>query len=277
MPTPLASPSLPRVLVVDDDAAVRASLVAALQSDFAVVEAASVVDALAELLDARPTVVVLDLVLGSDSTARLHQTLARDAVPVLLVTGADYTNLPKVAEERNWPFLAKPFTPEALRRRVQELVPPPRAPTLPPLRAPTRPSKVPEEVAEAPRALTPPDGLPAAQGTRSDRVEVVDMVSRRMLRGFGSLVLGLLIWGFELRGHAVPGTAITAITLLGFGPDALVNALKKKPAVAGGGAAALLAVAVAGDIADLPALEMLSALGASSLPVIDELSRATRG
>jgi hypothetical protein len=59
---------------------------------------------------------------------------------------------------------------------------------------------------------------------------------------------------------ASPGTAITAIVLLWFGPDALVSALKKKPARAGGGEAALVALALAGV-----------------LPMVDEVSRLTRG
>jgi peptidoglycan/LPS O-acetylase OafA/YrhL len=132
------------------------------------------------------------------------------------------------------------------------------------------------------RTLTPPDATPAATGARSERVEIVDMNSRRLLRGFCAAIVGLLIYAFELRGHSVPGTAITAITLLGFGPDALVAALKKKPAVAGGGAAALVALALvalalAGDLADVHAFEMFAALGAGVLPMVDEVSRLTRG
>jgi len=273
---------LPRLLVIEDDDAVRAAIVAALKNDFALVEARDVVEAFAELAEAVPDVVVLDLVLGSAPTARLHEALAKRVLPVLLVSGSDYTSLPKVAEERGWPFLAKPFTAESLRRNVLGLLPQPRAsPTTPP---PGRATKVPEAPAvedDAPlpraRSLTPPDAMPAATGTRSERVEVVDMISRRLLRGFCAGVVGLLIYAFELRGHSVPGTAITAITLLGFGPDALVSALKKKPAVAGGGAAALVAFALAGDLADVHLLEMVAALGAGSLPVVDELTRMTRG
>ena len=270
---------LPRLLVIEDDDAVRAAIVAALKNDFTLGEARDVVEAFAELAESAPDVVVLDLVLGSAPTGRLHEALAKRVLPVLLVSGSDYTSLPKVAEERGWPFLAKPFTAESLRRNVLGLLPPPRAATMPP---PGRATKVPDAPAvedDAPRAraLTPPDAMPAATGTRSERVEVVDMISRRLLRGFCAGVVGLLIYAFELRGHSVPGTAITAITLLGFGPDALVSALKKKPAVAGGGAAALVAFALAGDLADVHLLEMVAALGAGSLPVVDELARMTRG
>lgn len=271
-------PSPPRILVIDDDDAVRAAIVAALKNDFTLNEASDVVEAIGQLFEFSPDVVVLDLVLGTVPATRLHDALVRRRVPVLLISGTDYTSLPRVAEANGWPFLAKPFTPDALRRSVQDLLPPVRPATMPP---PTRPTKVPDPpvTEEAPRVrtLTPPDATPAATGARSERVEIVDMNSRRLLRGFCAAIVGLLIYAFELRGHSVPGTAITAITLLGFGPDALVAALKKKPAVAGGGAAALVALALAGDLADVHAFEMFAALGAGVLPMVDEVSRLTRG
>ena len=132
-------PSPPRILVIDDDDAVRAAIVAALKNDFTLNEASDVVEAIGQLFEFAPDVVVLDLVLGTVPATRLHDALVRRRVPVLLISGTDYTSLPRVAEANGWPFLAKPFTPDALRRSVQDLLPPVRPATMPP---PTRPTKV---------------------------------------------------------------------------------------------------------------------------------------
>ncbi len=121
----------PRVLVVDDDAAARLSLVSPLrESGHDVTEADTVAGALAALAGATPTACVLDLSLDSDA-APLHAALTSRSVPTLLVSGRAPESLPAVADPRGWAYLAKPVAHEALLAGVAALLPPPAPSTSP--------------------------------------------------------------------------------------------------------------------------------------------------
>ncbi len=121
----LSTPPRPRILVVDDDAAARLSLVSPLrESGHDVTEADTVAGALAALAGATPTACVLDLSLDSDA-APLHAALTSRSVPTLLVSGRAPESLPAVADPRGWSYLAKPVAHEALIAGVSALLPAP--------------------------------------------------------------------------------------------------------------------------------------------------------
>jgi two-component system response regulator MprA len=115
-----------RILVVDDDRAVRASLERALQvHGYDVDLAASGVEALQRLGDARPDAVILDVnmpgVDGFGLTRRLRED--GDDVPILLLTARDAVDdrvhgLDAGADD----YLVKPFALEELLARLRVML-----------------------------------------------------------------------------------------------------------------------------------------------------------
>jgi DNA-binding NtrC family response regulator len=108
-----------RVLVVDDDAALRLLCRVNLELErFAVREAATVSEAEAALAAERPDVVLLDVHLGSQETHDLLARIRADGIPVALVTGSvdmnDY-------RDRADALLGKPFSPQALVETARRL------------------------------------------------------------------------------------------------------------------------------------------------------------
>ena len=87
----------PRILIVDDDDALRASVVRTLAGDgWTVTEAVNGKAALSALGNARPDVIVLDLMMPEmDGFEFLAEFRARDewrAIPVVVVTAKDLTD-----------------------------------------------------------------------------------------------------------------------------------------------------------------------------------------
>ncbi|HEX7625919.1 MAG TPA: response regulator [Gaiellaceae bacterium] len=101
-----------RVLVVDDDAALRMLCRVNLELDgFAVDEASTIEEAEAALAAQRPDVVLLDIHLGRDDTHELLARLRADGIPVAVVTGsADLDDHRGLADA----VLGKPFQPQTL-------------------------------------------------------------------------------------------------------------------------------------------------------------------
>ena len=262
-----------QVLVIDDDPAARLALVAALAPHYTVTEASSVATALAALTHTHPDAVVLDLCLDTDRQP-LHDALDRLGLPVVLVSGVQPEQLPAVARVRGWRFTSKPVEPETLVTQVASVIERRRSRTSTPIpeARPTMAPPAPEVPVST--GLTPPEGTsvrPVAD-TRPAAVQIRDLETRRRLRTVAVLALGALVAMFELRGHALPGEIIAGVVALGIGPEAFVSAIRKRPAVAGGGLAALVALAVLGDATGSHAVSLFSAAGASSLPLVDHLA-----
>jgi DNA-binding response OmpR family regulator len=108
-----------RVLVVDDDAALRLLCRVNLELEgFAVREAATISEAEAMLAAERPDVVLLDVHLGGEETHDLLARIRAGGIPVALVTGSvdihDYRDSADAV-------LPKPFAPQALVETTRRL------------------------------------------------------------------------------------------------------------------------------------------------------------
>jgi two-component system response regulator MprA len=114
-----------RVLVVDDDPAVRSAISRALRIDYEVDEAADGAEALARQASTPSDAIVLDLLMPEVGGLDVCRTLRRrgDAVPVLVVTARDAVDdrvegLDAGADD----YLVKPFAIEELRARLRALL-----------------------------------------------------------------------------------------------------------------------------------------------------------
>ena len=129
--------------------------------------------------------------------------------------------------------------------------------------------------------LPPPPATPTSESVTplaltNERVAVHDAWSRTIRRGLATLgTVGLTAY-FESRGHVVPWHVVAALTALGLGIDGAANALRRRPAAAVGGAAALVGLAVAGDLSGVRDLSHLAVLGVGGLPMVDAVVSRVR-
>ena len=265
------------ILVIDDQPASLMALTMPLrEAGHTVIEAGTVEAALAAIATATPDVVVLDLALDRPSAA-LHQVLTARALPVLVVSGVERAALPAVAELNGWASLEKPVSPLALTSSVALLLPrvtrvpaaPPPAPQAPTEAAPTAAKAIvpaaPQVPAEAPGS-TPP------QAYTDPRVQIEDLRTRRTLRGLCALLTTGLTAYFESRGHTLPLPLVLCLTAMALGADAVAKAIRQRPGVTIGGAAALVGLAVVGGATGVREAEMLALLGAGAIPMVNELT-----
>jgi two-component system response regulator MprA len=115
----------PRVLVVDDDPAVRSAIARALRADYEVDEAADGSEALSRHGATAADAIVLDLLMPGMDGIEVCRTLRHrdDPVPILVVTARDAVSdrvegLDAGADD----YLVKPFAIEELRARVRALL-----------------------------------------------------------------------------------------------------------------------------------------------------------
>jgi DNA-binding response OmpR family regulator len=121
---------MPRVLVVDDEAPIRALLADILEIDgYTVSQAASAAGALRELSHQSPDLMILDFMLpdGDGATVARLCNATRDApIPIMLISAVPYASV--VAEQMVQfgvqAFTSKPFDLDALLASVARLARP---------------------------------------------------------------------------------------------------------------------------------------------------------
>ena len=118
-----------RILVVDDEPAIRSFIRSALeQAGHAVLEAADGPSALDQARAAKPDAILLDVALpalsGLEVCRRLKEDPGTAATPVILLTGLPQPEGPP-AQAEGW--LIKPFTPAAVAQEVERALHGPQA------------------------------------------------------------------------------------------------------------------------------------------------------
>src|SRR5206468_830072 len=116
------------VLVVEDDPPLRGLIVDLIQRmGFTAVEAADGASAMTRLAGMRPDLVCLDLILpeasGYEVCEFIRRSPAHHGTPVLIMSGRTYPmDRAYAAEAGADSFIAKPFTEDDLRRRIEGLL-----------------------------------------------------------------------------------------------------------------------------------------------------------
>jgi hypothetical protein len=132
----------------------------------------------------------------------------------------------------------------------------------------------------SPRVETPP-GVEAAATPRSSppialtdpRVAIVDLQTRRLLRGLCALLIaGLTVYG-DATGHPVSGVTVAVLGLLGVGTTSAVEAARKRPGATAAGGAALLLVSLLGDLVDVRELGSMAAFGVGGAVALVDRAR----
>ena len=115
----------PLLLVVDDEMGVRESLKMVLGKEFRLIEAESVDVALARVAEARPSLVLLDMIMPkSDGLAVLQRIKAiHPGCAVIILTGVNSQQLANKAMENGaFDFIGKPFDVVDLRHKVARAI-----------------------------------------------------------------------------------------------------------------------------------------------------------
>lgn len=255
-------------LVVDDHAAALDALAYALRDRYEVLVAATVREALAVLARLTPAVVVLDLLLDAPAAALHRELLLRD-LPVVVVSGIEGDAAQALARVWGVPALLKPVTDHDLLTAVQRAT---RATTT---ETPPMPDDNPQRATVAPPEPIAPDArMPSDAPLHADPVVArADLLSRRILRGVVSLLIGgLTLYGMR-TGHPVDGVTVAVLGALGMGPDALAAAARKRPGATVAGGGALLALALAGDVYGVGGLGELAAGGVAAATALVDRAR----
>ena len=118
-----------RVLVVDDDAAIRRMIIAALkrEGDYVLIEAANGREALDAMRGQSPQVVVLDLMMpvmsGWDVLRERQGDATLRAIPVILISANRDPEIASAVDKGICAFLPKPFDIAALGALVKSCIP----------------------------------------------------------------------------------------------------------------------------------------------------------
>jgi len=117
-----------QIMVVDDDVNIRTALKLRLERDSLVVRtAADGEEALRQISEQRPDLIILDLMLprrdGLDVLARLKSDPATAEIPVIILTARHRCCLDSPALlATSAEIIAKPFSPRYLAQRVRSLL-----------------------------------------------------------------------------------------------------------------------------------------------------------
>lgn len=111
-----------KILVVDDEAGVRASLKMIFKDNYTVLEASSGAEALKILQNTRPDVILLDLIMSNISGIDVLKQIKgiSKQIPVIVVTAIRNTDMMEEAIGLDaFSYLIKPFVVTELEQSVQ--------------------------------------------------------------------------------------------------------------------------------------------------------------
>ncbi len=120
-------PDAPLVLVVDDDAEMRALICQVLGADYRCLTADNGKTGLDEAMKAKPDLIVSDVIMpqmdGFELVRRLKKHIPTSTTPIVLLTGKDdkETELESIRLHTD-AFISKPFEPELLLSRIEQLL-----------------------------------------------------------------------------------------------------------------------------------------------------------
>lgn len=118
------------VLLVDDDAVFLDAISAVLETRYEVVAASSGTEALSRVDEARPDVIVLDVMMehlsaGFDAARELRRRESTRHIPIIMLTGVDEVYNVRMEMGEAWfphdRYLVKPVPPEILLATIDEL------------------------------------------------------------------------------------------------------------------------------------------------------------
>ena len=118
---------LRRVLIVDDEPAIRGMLIVALEmAGFEVVEAESAASALHEIADSVPDLMLIDWMMPQVSGLELCRRLRRNpdtaSIPLILLTAREEENAKITGLEVADDYITKPFSPRELVARLKAIL-----------------------------------------------------------------------------------------------------------------------------------------------------------
>jgi len=118
-----------RVLVVDDDPSIRRMMIAALRREgYTFIEAANGKEALDQMRQIHPAVVILDLMMPMVSGWDVLRERSSDpelaAIPVIVVSANRTAELASAVDKGICAFLPKPFDINVLTSLVRSCIPP---------------------------------------------------------------------------------------------------------------------------------------------------------
>jgi len=123
----------PSVLLADDDAVFAESVVSILKTRYRVRAVVNGTEALAEVENDPPDLVILDVMMdhmseGYDVARKLRTDPATALIPIIILTGVDRVYNLRMEVDESWVpadlYLEKPIAPEDLLQAVESLVGP---------------------------------------------------------------------------------------------------------------------------------------------------------
>jgi CheY-like chemotaxis protein len=119
------------ILVVDDDPVFVAAVSAILKTRYDLRSAANGTEAFAKVGEARPDLIILDVMLdymseGFDIARKLRTDPETRSIPLIMLTGVDRLYDYRMEQDESWVpcdrYLEKPIEPEALLDEVASLI-----------------------------------------------------------------------------------------------------------------------------------------------------------
>jgi CheY-like chemotaxis protein len=119
------------VLVVDDDSVFTEAISAVLETRYVVRRAANGTEALAQVSERHPDLILLDVMMdhmseGFDVARKLRTNDETKSIPIIMLTGVDQMYNYRMEVDESWVpcdrYFEKPIAPEKLLAEIQELI-----------------------------------------------------------------------------------------------------------------------------------------------------------